>query len=80
MKKKPWNEMSEKDILRLKRDQCIKCAYLSGQIGGNKRASSNRVCDYIAIEGHRRGCSPLECIEKGIFKPKKGGGRNAQKQ
>ena len=50
MKKKPWNEMSEKDILRLKRDQCIKCAYLSGQIGGNKRASSNRVCDYIAIE------------------------------
>lgn len=70
MKKKQWKDMSEKEVLKFKKAQCSRCVYLAGQIGGSNGVYSNRTCDYITIEGHRRGCSPLECVEKGIFKPK----------
>lgn len=66
---KPWAEMTDTDIIRLKRQQCIKCVYYSQ---GCSSAQSTGTCEYIKIEGHMRGCSPLECKEKGIFKPKEG--------
>lgn len=79
MKKKPWKEMTEKEINKLKTDQCSRCIYLSGSIGRSKTVFANRTCDYIAHHGHSRGCSPLECVEKGIFKPIKKEGRHVQK-
>lgn len=38
----------------------------------NGECAASSTCDYIDIEGHRRGCSPLECKEKGIFTPRQG--------
>lgn len=64
---KPWDEMTEKEIIRLKRNQCIKCKYFT-RISTDSIAGGT--CDYIGIVGHRRGCSPLECVAKGIFKKK----------
>lgn len=52
MKKKPWKEMTEKEINKLKTDQCSRCIYLSGSIGRSKTVFANRTCDYIAHHGH----------------------------
>lgn len=79
MKKKPWEEMTEKEINKLKTDQCSRCAYLSGSIGRSSTFYANRTCDYIVRKGHSRGCSPLECVEKGIFKPIGKEGKHVQK-
>lgn len=62
---KKWSEVTGKEIYRIKQQQCAKCYYFSRAQGD---ISSGSTCDYILIEGHRRGCSPLQCQEKGIFK------------
>lgn len=77
--KKPWKEMTEREINKLKINQCSKCTYLSGNPKSRQTVFGNRTCDYIAIEGHCRGCSPLECVKKGVFKPIKEE-RHVQKQ
>ena len=64
-----WKDVSKEEILKLKKEQCSKCVYFSRAY---KELYESCTCDYILITGHRRGCSPLECKEKGIFKPKKG--------
>lgn len=66
---KEWYEMTETEISALKRRQCYKCAYYS-RTGGEYASAGT--CNYIVVEGHRRGCSPLECLEEGKFKPKNG--------
>lgn len=63
---KKWSEMTEAEINQLKSRQCIRCAYLIRQTGNHY---ATMMCDYILIEGHRRGCSPLECMG-GAFKSK----------
>lgn len=63
---KKWSEMDPYEIAQLKRQQCSECFYFSRSVGGQ---ISTGICDYIAIEGHSRRCSPLECKEKGRFKP-----------
>lgn len=66
---KKWSDMTEHDILLLKREQCFKCHYFS--VGPDNKQGANNTkgfCDYLAIEGHSRGCSPLKCIEHGVFR------------
>lgn len=67
-KKKLWSEMTERQVNELKEKQCRKCVYFA-----KSQTSSvvSGICEYLAIEGHRRGCSPLDCVERGIFKPRK---------
>lgn len=66
---KKWSDMTEQDILILKREQCFKCYYFS--VGPDNKQGANNIkgiCDYLAIEGHSRGCSQLECMGNGIFR------------
>ena len=69
-KKKLWSEMTERQVNELKEKQCRKCVYFAKSQTSSVASST---CEYLAIEGHRRGCSPLDCVERGIFKPKKKG-------
>ena len=70
--RKPWGDMSEKEINDLKRRQCVKCQYLSRAGVNVDRTVAALTCDYIAVHGHTRGCDPRDCIEKGVFKKRKG--------
>lgn len=72
MRRKRWEEMSEREVVELKRNQCMKCVYLSKS---SPSSISNATCDYILIVGHSRGCPPTECVQKGILKrgKRKGG-------
>lgn len=71
--RKPWRDMSEKEINDLKRRQCVKCQYLSRAGAKTDRtAVALLTCDYIAVHGHTRGCDPRDCVEKGVFKKRKG--------
>ena len=73
MKKKKWSDMTDLEILELKRNQCVKCIYFSmGSAGKADVNNTKGICDYLSMVGHSRGCSPMECKEKGIFKPKRG--------
>lgn len=63
---KKWCEMTPKEIYQLKRNQCSKCYYFSKTQGNHLQAGT---CDYLAIEGHSRGCNPLECKTKEVFTP-----------
>jgi hypothetical protein len=55
MRIKRWKEMSEREVVELKRNQCMKCVYLSKS---SPSSISNATCDYILIVGHSRGCPP----------------------
>ena len=66
---KNWSEMTEQEIYKLKKQQCIKCKYFSHQYG--KQAVLSVPCDYLLIKGHSRECSPLDCIPSGVFEPVK---------
>ena len=55
--------MTGAEIKKLKADQCSKCVYY----GGMSKNQKETTCDYLLITGHSRGCSPLECKEKGAF-------------
>ena len=68
---KPFIEMTDKEVLKLKREQCVKCVYRLGCTGKANIAES--ICNYMEIMGHRRPCSPTECIEKGVFVQRKRG-------
>ena len=73
--RKPWKDMSEKEINDLKRRQCVKCQYLSRAGVNMDRTVAALTCDYIAVHGHSRGCDPRDCVEKGVFKKRKGARR-----
>lgn len=38
----------------------------------DRTAVAQLTCDYIAVHGHTRGCDPRDCVEKGVFKRRKG--------
>lgn len=63
---KKWSEMTDAEVSAFKRKQCKKCAYFSN---AKTKCMSTLTCDYSDIHKHIRGCSPLECVEKGIFTP-----------
>lgn len=65
----PWEKMDEYDVCRLKYEQCQYCKYFLIQ---NTKAIGMGTCDYIGKTGHMRGCTPLQCKEKGIFVKAKG--------
>lgn len=68
MRRKRWKEMSEREVVELKRNQCMKCVYLS-------KSSPSSISNATLIVGHSRGCPPTECVQKGILKrgKRKGG-------
>ena len=70
--RKLWKDMSEKEINELKRRQCVKCQYLSRAGANTDRTVAYMTCDYIAVHRHTRGCDPRDCVEKGVFKRRKG--------
>lgn len=71
MERKPWSEMKEREINKLKSEQCVKCRHFT--FGAKSRmkngALANLTCNYITDVGHKRGCDPRDCIAKGIFNP-----------
>lgn len=67
-KMKQWSELTEAEINQNKKKHCEKCLYFSR--GGGTNTNGARYCEYLLIEGHMRGCSPLKCREKGTFKPR----------
>ena len=69
MTTKAWREYTEKEVDEHKRKVCSRCVYFSTKlVGSDKTAIRSRSCDYIFITGKRRGCSPMECVERGIFR------------
>lgn len=66
--KKKWSEYKESEITELKKTQCRKCEYYS--MGGAANLYTHGTCNYLIFHKHSRGCSPFECVEKGIFKPR----------
>ena len=62
---KPWRNMTEKEIQKIKNKYCTKCVYYA-----NENNIRSIYCDYINKEGKRRPCRPGECKEKGVFKAK----------
>ena len=64
---KDWATRTDEEIWALKKKQCSKCYYFSVSKGTHVTVGT---CDYILLEGHTRGCSPFECKEKGIFRPR----------
>lgn len=65
---KKWSEMTEQEVNRLKQQQCMKCEYYSRLAGDGV---NHATCEYITRVGYSRGCSPLECKQKGIFEPRR---------
>ena len=64
---KDFVSRTQEEIWKLKHDQCCKCFYYDKGEGSSETTGS---CDYILFENKLRGCSPFECKEKGIFKPR----------
>ena len=70
MESRRWIHMTERDVNKHKREVCINCAYLVTMYGPTGHVGTT-ICDYIGKTGMIRPCSPLECVDKGIFKPRK---------
>jgi len=70
--KKPWAEMTEAEINRIKKAQCTRCAYSTRS---STTGMNDMTCDYIGIVGHRRPCRPDECMERGVFRLRGGARR-----
>lgn len=58
---KPWREMSERDIYKIKKEKCRHCVYATRNGKGNEDCIKSILCDYIGKEGHSRGCRPDKC-------------------
>lgn len=65
--KRPWKELTEEDVYKIKKGICCKCKYLSGD--GRNRGEGNKICEYINFENRIRGAFPgIGCLKKGKFK------------
>lgn len=61
-KLKPWREVSETEIDRIRRSKCIHCKHSSGLDAETKsRWLRKTTCDYILITKKRRGVRPELC-------------------
>lgn len=56
---RPWSSYSEAEIRANKEKYCKKCVYRLA--GGYGSSNTLLTCDYLAITGKRRGCSPIDC-------------------
>lgn len=62
MEGKPWSEMTEEQIDRIRRKRCVKCKYSAGENERTKKRWLRKTtCDYILLTGKRRGVRPDEC-------------------
>lgn len=71
--RKPYKDLTKKEILDRKEKVCVKCKYSSVTSKRKQKDAKDMgyvTCDYILIVGHSRGCDPRDCVEKGIFEPK----------
>lgn len=59
---------TQSEWLKRRKTICVKCVYDSRLSTENKYGST---CDYLLKTGHKRPCKPSECVEKGVFTPKK---------
>ena len=66
-----WASYTEEEICNDKKKNCVRCRYrgYTGNITRGSHALKNLICDYLAITGHARGCSPINCekFEKGGY-------------
>lgn len=60
-----WRDLTEDEVNKFKRKQCQYCYYFSETT--KKDRVSAGVCNFSAIMGYSRFCSPLECKEKGFY-------------
>ena len=66
-----WKDVPADVILKNKREVCSKCKYFSAYTVSSNTNWTGSLCTYIDYHKHARGCLPTECVEKGIFDPKK---------
>lgn len=71
---KEWARLTEEEINEIKRRICKYCVYFDN---GADNTMGSRYCNFFVDEGHCRCCSPLECKERGFFKPGKRGLKRA---
>lgn len=71
--RKSWKEMTIQEVNELSKKQCSTCIYCSKE----NPSQISKPCDYIIIEGHRRGCDPRDCREQGVYKAANGKRRRA---
>lgn len=56
---KPWEQMTEEEIRKIKREKCKFCRYSSSKSA--RSSAYNITCAYIEKTGHSRGCRPDMC-------------------
>ena len=60
--RKPWKEMTEEDIAKIRLEKCVMCRYSAGVDERTKRKRPwIATCDYVLLEGHSRGVRPEDC-------------------
>lgn len=64
-----WKDLTPVQINKFKREVCKGCEY-SSCYSGNGDFMGAVTCDYSAITGSCRLCSPLECKERGFYLPR----------
>lgn len=57
---KPWRQMTEEDIRKIKKEKCKFCKY-SSRNSADATSEYNITCAYIDKTGHSRGCRPDMC-------------------
>lgn len=70
--RKRWEDMTDEECSRFKKKTCSHCDYFSKQTGDDGSGWSSATCNYSKVTGKCRLCSPLECVERGFFKQKRG--------
>lgn len=65
MEDKRWEDFTEEEINKIKKEKCSKCKY-SSRISVSKKDNNyfdlrNMTCDYFLKTGNRRPCRPDEC-------------------
>ena len=60
-KQKPWSEMTEKEIEKIKKEKCRNCIYSRAISFGDKATDNRFICGYILVIRHSRGCRPDQC-------------------
>lgn len=64
-----WQLMDAEQVYDFQDHVCRYCKEMGCANGKNLTNRSCRQCDYVARHGECRRCSPLSCVELGIFRP-----------
>lgn len=63
---KGWDSMTEKEIARIRYNDCAHCGFCGGMAMDCKK-----VCNYISFTGRKRPCKPGDCRAAGVFMTKR---------